>query len=296
MSSLSVIVPRYQPGLEFETTLASVLRYRLARHQIIVVTPAEQFDDYGLADEVTFVACPERQGVAPFLKTALPQLNADVVLVLNPGVEVASQWFAPAMRELAKTDVGCVAFAVSSAAPPGIKRSLGIGLRPDGSICHVEDQRISVSGPNHFAAAFRTETLRCLLPLIDPVDDRLFGLEFALASGMSGMRCSVVDEPGISFSESLQGSLFGGYRNGLFTARLRERYSLAGRSRLSKIAGIFRKMADLATPARWSFVLGQYGARRFREEDSRYAERLTAHLRDILRDQTRPAAKIGKAA
>lgn len=296
MSSLSVVIPRYQPGLKFETTLGSVLRYRLARHQIIAVMPQDQFDDYGLADEVTFVACQEQPGYRPFLKAVLPQVTGEVVFVLQPGVEVSSQWFAPAMRALSERSVGCVSLAVESGMGGGLKRSLGLGLRTDFAAFHVADRKNSVVGPTGLAAAFRTELLRRLLPVIDEVDDRLFGLEFALSARLLGLQCSAVDESGISVSESLSTGVFGNYSSGLFAARLRERYSLANRSVLSKVAGAFRRMTDLVTPARWSFLVGQYRARQFLVADAEYASRLSVMIRETGIDYSPAAMKPGKAA
>ncbi len=296
MSSLSVVIPRYQPGLKFETTLGSVLRYRLARHQIIAVMPQDQFDDYGLADEVTFVASQEQPGHRPFLKAVLPQVTGEVVFVLHPGVEVSSQWFAPAMRALSERSVGCVSLAVESGMGGGLKRSLGLGLRTDFAPFHVADRKDSVVGPTGLAAAFRTELLRRLLPVIDTVDDQLFGLEFALSARLLGLRCSAVDESGVTLADSLPDGLFSNFRSGLFATRLRERYSLTCRSSLARIAGGLRRIADLATPSRWSFVLGQHRARKFFDADAEYAAKLAAAIQEPDSGDSCSAMKIGKAA
>ncbi len=47
MSSLSIVVPRLGSDNHFEATLASVLRYRMPHHQVIVVQSDLHADHWG---------------------------------------------------------------------------------------------------------------------------------------------------------------------------------------------------------------------------------------------------------
>ena len=125
MSSLTIVVPRLGSDAAFETTLASILRYRMPHHQVIVVQAADDVDDYGLGEEATFLTCQQSPCLAHFVSRAIPVCTGNVINLILPGVEVNNQWFAPAMREMTQPAAGCVSIPVFSGEQ---LESLGLGI------------------------------------------------------------------------------------------------------------------------------------------------------------------------
>lgn len=192
MSSLSIMVPRIGDEQAFETTLASVLRFRLPHHQIIAVLGPDQSDPYGLGDEVTFVNCDRSPGLGNSLNAALPLISGDVTHLLRPGIEVFHHWFAPGMRCLQDPSAGMVAVPLVTAENPDrpVSRGLGAGWRMN--VRHRRSER-GVLAPSSWAAYYRTSLLRGIAPLDPGLGAEFAALDCGLAIQASGGNCARID-------------------------------------------------------------------------------------------------------
>ncbi len=273
MSSLTIVVPRLGSDAAFETTLASILRYRLPHHQVIVVQGSSDVDDYGLGDEATFLTCQESGGLAHYLNQAIPIVTGEVVNLILPGVEVHNQWFAPAMRELTQVDAGCVSIPVFVGEQ---LISRGLGFRADSRPGHISDESRIVAGPAKWAGCFRRTMLQQIFPLNGELGDDLVGLEIGLAAKGLGLRCVVACNGGVSIEESLSIELPEGFRSGWVAQRLQQRYGQGNCSVIGKFISAIRFGIQIVQPTKWSYLAGRKSAKRNQDADEEFASWLAS--------------------
>lgn len=271
MSSLTIVVPRLGSGAAFETTLASILRYRLPHHQVIVVQAPDDVDDYGLGDEAKFLTCPESPGLARFVSQAIPHVSGSVVCLILPGIEVNNQWFAPAMRAMTQTGTGCVSIPIFSGE---LLVSNGLRVNADCLPCHFLAENSQIAGPTQWAGCYRRSLLEQLSFMDNEFGDELFGLEIGLAARALGYQCVVAHRGGVSIVESQSIDLPRGFRSGLISKRLENRYESGIRSVFGKVVAAVRAGCQLATPTKWSFLAGRKSAQRWQNADGEFASRL----------------------
>ena len=271
MSSLTIVVPRLGSDAAFETTLASILRYRLPHHQVIVVQATDDVDDYGLGDEATFLKCPESASLAHFVSRAIPNCTGNVVSLILPGVEVNNQWFAPAMREMTQTNVGCVSIPVFVGEQ---HESSGLGINADFLPDHILEKHSRVAGPTQWAGCYRRTLLEQLDFMNDELGDELFGLEIGLAAKALGLRCLVAQSGGVTVDEKTPIALPRGFRSGFKSRRLQFRYLPGHRSVYGKIGAAVRFGFQLVQPTKWTYLAGRKSARRWQNADEGFATQL----------------------
>ena len=115
MSSFSIIIPMLGSQQDFEATLGSVLRYRLPKHQIVVVHNRDECDPYGLAEEVDFVQCDAGVSLATLIPRGVERATGEVIQILRPGMEVTENWFIHGIRLMLTDGVAAVSPTIRGA-------------------------------------------------------------------------------------------------------------------------------------------------------------------------------------
>ncbi len=300
MSTLSIIVPRI--GLagdsHFEATLASVLRYRLPRHQVIVVHRSDQPDDYGLRDEVDFVACENSRSLGGFMNAALPRVRGAILALLRPGVEVHNHWFTHGVRILTSGEAGCVSVPLAASDDSASPVSRGIATNRRMTPRHA-DRRQTPAGPHSHAGFYRRDLLERIGPIDEWLCDELMGLDVALAMASLGYRCAVAEELvlRIRFAEMIRYD--SSFALGRDARRLVHRHARPGGSPLVPFGCALELVSDLVRPGRWTMLAGRGAARRRHATDVGFAARLAslAHAREARTGNPRvPAGDARRAA
>lgn len=297
MSQLSILIPRCGTTAAFENTLASVLRYRLPRHQVIVAQAEDDVDEWGLGSEVTFANVTGPATTASALDAVLPLATGDVIHVLLPGMEVFEHWFAESMRRLTGTSVGVVAPPVSTGRGSEIVRGFSINAAYVPRL--VREAGRVIAGPTAAAAFFRRSVLDALAPLHDTLDDPWCGLDLALAAKRLGWRCEAADGKALILSERSLRYTTGGFGTGQVACRLRTRHH-------NEAAGILQHLGvgwfwarTAMHPAAWAEWLGYRAGRRWVDQDDTFFHRVktaiddsASHLRASLETGEESASPI----
>lgn len=279
MSSLTIVVPRLGSNAAFETTLASILRYRLPHHQVIVVQSPDDVDDYGLGDEARFLTCYDPPGLARFVSKAIPSATGDVINLILPGAEVNNQWFAPAMREMNQPVTGCVSIPVFSG---DRLASLGLGINAEFFSHHILEKHSRVSGPTRWAGCYRRALLEQLDFINNESSDDLFGLEIGLAARKLGLRCLVARTGGVNIDETMSMALPRGYRTGQISRRLQYRYGSVHQSVFGKFVSQIRFGLQLVQPQKWTYLAGRKSAERWQLADEEISRQLDAMANHVM--------------
>lgn len=118
MPQFTIVVPLMDQVDAFESTLASVLRYKEQGLQIIVAHSGAYDDVHGILDEVESIVIPCRKGtsVLNIVAEASAMLaKSPWVAWLAPGIEATEGWYDSMLQSLAsRSDVGMISPRVFS--------------------------------------------------------------------------------------------------------------------------------------------------------------------------------------
>lgn len=194
MSSLSILVPRLGNDADFQNTLASVLRFRMPKHQVIVVQSDLQVDNFGLENEVEFIEIAGKPSLVRFFNAGIQHTTGSIVNLIRPGVEVSNHWFLHGFRALTAEGIG-------SAIPVFVQQSsretiLSKGIVAGGRMMprHVADSRQKPLGPSSWSAFYRRNHLELLYPVDESLHDDFLALDLALSLRTLGLGTKVIEE------------------------------------------------------------------------------------------------------
>ncbi len=282
MSSLSIVVPRLGSDSHFESTLASVLRYRLKHHQVIVVQTDLHADTWGLREEVDFVEVAGRPRLARYYNEALKVATGDTMHIVRPGIEVTHHWFAYGIRQLQKVSCGCVAASLVSACHRDEIISRGITAGRHMLPVHVADRRQKPLGPSTWAGFYRTCILQAIGEVDESLSDDFLGLDLALGIRGLGYQCGVITDRVLTIASRQMLRCRFGHRTGRDAQRMIQRH-LPRREQRTGAAIAFG--CDLASslwrPDRWSQVAGRFSARHRQATDSAFSRRLAVAKHEL---------------
>jgi hypothetical protein len=258
MSSLSVLVPRLGASADFEATLASVLRYRLRHHQVVVVHGPDEPDDYGLRDEVDFVECRGPASLGSFLNAGLPHLSGNVIAVIQPGIEVHNHWFAGGVRQLGSADAGCAAVALVSAGERSRVISRGLAASRLMIPRHALQSR-DVVAPHSHAFFCKREALESIGPLDESLSDPLLALDLALSMAAGGYQCRCTDDTTLTIRDGSMVRIPMSYATGRDSRRLMARHG-ASATPGSALVRSLELMSAVVRPSHWPMLAGRRAA------------------------------------
>jgi hypothetical protein len=189
MPRLSIVIPCLGGPAEFDGTLVSVLQYRPADCEVVVVHTQPYDDPYGLADEVDF----HRQfasGLPALINAGLAHSRGEIVHVLGCGLEAIDGWTDAAVAHFADADVASVSPLVLAGDRQSIV-SAGVRFSRGGVRKLVADRRLlspgagrlraSLHGPSLVAAFYRREALAALDGFDESLGEELADADAALA-------------------------------------------------------------------------------------------------------------------
>ncbi len=281
MSSLTIIVPRIGADLDFETTLASVLRYRLPHHQVIAVQGPDQGDEFFLADEVDFLNCSLEPTMGRCLNTALPKVTGEIVNIVLPGVEVSNHWFAHGIRQMKQPGTGCV--AVPLVARSDRQEVLSCGLVTTRRMIprHASSARRQPVGPGCQAGFYSRQLLTKLGPQDESLSDEFFGLDIGLSLAQLGYGCAVVEDHVLTVGDAAWLNPGPSVTIGRDAQRMLQRHRRSDRSAAGDwLAAALEGITSLLHPGRLSQLAGRRAARRKQATDRGFQRHLM-----MLREQ-----------
>ena len=211
MHRFSIIVPMQGDQRLFDDTLASVLRYRADNCQIIVVHGGNYADQYGLEDEVKFVAADRfsnnqrtgKQLLSHFLDCGVQNSNGKLIACLRPGIELAEGWDKPIVEAFEDKKVGSVSPIIVTPDNPdtivvaGVKSSTGFRRKLVGSGSKISPRslkRVDSIGPASWAAFYRASAILQVGDLNSQLDDLYVDLDTALSLKTLGYRHVLSDK------------------------------------------------------------------------------------------------------
>jgi hypothetical protein len=166
---LSIIIPVLDSTSLLEEGLVSVLQYRPADCEVIVVLNGEYDDPYNLRDEdVRFVNAGEANDWLSVVNRGLSVAAGDVVHLLACGAEVQEAWADRALAHFEDAQIAAVAPLVLTAGDTNRVLSAGVQFSRGGSagpwltgksISSVPGEAQLALGPTAVAAFYRTEAL-----------------------------------------------------------------------------------------------------------------------------------------
>ncbi|HMO15017.1 MAG TPA: hypothetical protein PKA83_12910 [Pirellulaceae bacterium] len=136
---LSIIVPWMGDDAQYETTLATILRYQPERSEVLVPHGPRFVDRFGLSGEVQFVRCASdspgisqrssEPGLSALLQEAVKQASGSVIHLVLPGIEVCEYWTQKPVATICNDNqVGMVAIPVQHNRAHRPRRIQGIEL------------------------------------------------------------------------------------------------------------------------------------------------------------------------
>ena len=275
MSSLSIVVPRLGSNDLFEHTLASILRYRMPHHQVVVVQSDLQADTYGLEDEVDFIEVAGKPNLARYFNQVLPVVTGDAINVIRPGVEVTHQWFAQGIRYFQTESIGSVAFSLVAANYRDEVVSCGLITNRSMLPRHATNPRKQPLGPTSWAGLYRRELLEAIGPFDESISNELFALDLALSIRSLGVGCGVITDRVLTLSSLDLLNLAARTRTGRDAQRMTQRHLPADHQRLGGLVAIGTDcLLNLLRPSRWQQVAGRLTARNKQAADRAFSRRL----------------------
>jgi len=292
MSSLSIVVPRIGTNDHFEATLASVLRYRMPHHQVVVVQSDLQADTYGLEDEVDFVEVEGRPGLARYLNEVVPGLNGRVVNVILPGVEVTHHWFAQGIRRLQNEAVGSVSCVLVSADYRDEVISCGLltnrGMVPR----HASEDSQRPLGPCRWAGFYRKDVLVAIGSLDETLGDEFIALDLAFSIRAMGLRCAVGSDRALTIADANLLRISNRQQTGRDAQRMVQRHMTREQQRLGSVVAVGSDMlSSFWRPSRWAQVAGRFAARSKQATDRAFSRRLSLAKHELNESGNAPQRK-----
>lgn len=275
MSSLSIVVPRLGSNDLFEHTLASILRYRMPHHQVVVVQSDLQADTYGLEDEVDFIEVSGKPNLARYFNQMLEVVTGDAVNVIRPGVEVTHQWFAQGIRYFQTESIGSVAFSLVAANFRDEVVSCGLNTNRSMLPRHAKNPRKQPLGPASWAGLYRRELLEAIGPFDESISNELFALDLALSIRSLGVGCGVITDRVLTLSSLDLLDVAARTRTGRDAQRMTQRHLSADHQRLGGLVAIGTDcLSNLLRPSRWQQIAGRLSARNKQAADRAFSRRL----------------------
>lgn len=296
MSSLSIVVPRLGSNDLFEHTLASILRYRMPHHQVVVVQSDLQADTYGLEDEVDFIEVSGKPNLARYFNQVLEVVTGDAVNVIRPGVEVTHQWFTQGIRYFQTESIGSVAFSLVAANYRDEVVSCGLTTSRTMLPRHAVNPRKQPLGPTSWAGLYRRELLEAIGPFDETISNELFALDLALSIRGLGVGCGVTTDRVLTLSSLDLLQVAARTRTGRDAQRMTQRHLSSDHQRLGGLVAIGSDcLSNLLRPSRWQQVAGRLTARNKQAADRAFSRRLAVtrhelHSLSPVEKQSRRAA------
>ena len=73
----------------FDQTLASILRNRSAKSEILVIHDGTYQDPHGLSDEITFASTEKRPDLIAMFNRGVSLATGDLLALIRPGIVIA---------------------------------------------------------------------------------------------------------------------------------------------------------------------------------------------------------------
>ena len=203
MASFSIIVPFIGDDLDFENTLASVLRNNADQGEIIVVHDGTYEDVYGLEGEVQFVATERRAQLIRMFNAGLRVSKNEFVLLIRPGMELPFNWEAIALESFEDPNVASIGPAIVAAdgkselLAAGVSAGLGNNRILAGRGVRLAPRnlrKLKPLGPTSWAAAFRRSALEQLGTPDETLDPVYLDLDLAMSLDALGYRTKFVSD------------------------------------------------------------------------------------------------------
>ena len=204
MTRVSIIVPLPTSSPVFEDTLASVLRYRPAGAEVIVVSNGPYDDPHDLSSEVRFVAaeCQSRHWRLDLLRRGSAESKGRIIVWIRPGVELDEGWHESMQAAFEQQDIASVSPIVVSRMKPLKILAAGAEVDKSGTRKYCGQGRNNVPatlsrlrpvGPTNWLAAWRSDVLQKVLPLASKTEDVFVDIEIALMMRKLGFRSTILD-------------------------------------------------------------------------------------------------------
>jgi hypothetical protein len=173
-----------------ETTLASVLQFRPASCEVVVVHRGKYEDPYGLSSEVHFIAGPPRANTIDLLNVGIEAARGEVIHLLAPGVEVEENWTVAPLRYFHDPLVSSAGPVVHDAENREQILAAGLGFSAGGGrvVWSAPPHPGELVGPPLAAAFYRRKVLQALGGLDRELSISLADIDLALCFEELGFR------------------------------------------------------------------------------------------------------------
>lgn len=193
MPRLSIVVPFAGDVGLLEDTLVSILRNRPRGSEVIVADAGGYGDPYELGDEVRFVRT--QLGMRCMLSAAFAVARAEIVHVVQSGVDVDEGWTTPALYHFEDPSVGSVAPLVQMTTTSEIVAGVGYSAGGHRNVVRggsAENLRLDkVVGPSMLAGFYRRSAIDYAGGIESMVGDSLLDVDLALSLKAAGYRACV---------------------------------------------------------------------------------------------------------
>lgn len=288
----SIVVPLLGNGtkgvspaevIEFEDTLASVLRHRPSRSEVIVVHSGSYDDPHGL-HEARLISVDGRPNLVRFFNEAVGQAEGQFVVFIRPGVEIDENWQLPVDDAFESDQLGSVAPLLINVNRP--TRIVAAGVETDTfknrNLC-ATNNRLTASnigkanplGPTQWFAIYRRDLLGAIGQLDERMDDFYLDVEIGLALKTLGFKCSFEPDVIGHLESDVPVRRESRKPHGYSSQRSLQRYS--GGSFRQKMAACAREIARSPFDSRWlQHAFQRFSAGRHSHEDQQFHDRLVA--------------------
>jgi hypothetical protein len=199
---LSIVIPCRQADKHFEDTLVSVLQNRPADCEVLVTCRGAYDDPYDLSSEVRFVSCANDASLCRLVNIGFQQATGTVVHSLQCGLEVAEDWWVPALGHFENPSVAAVSPLIlatrdaASSGTAGIAYDAGGRCRESRSVSATARQHAvhpGVLGPTLLAGFYRRQVIDQLHGLDERLGETVADVDLGLRLRQHG--CTAVFEP-----------------------------------------------------------------------------------------------------
>ncbi len=212
---LSIIITALGNVELLEQGLVSVLQFRPADCEMIVMLDQAYDDPYNLRDEgVRYCELAAGSSRLDALNRGLALAQGEILHTLDCGAEVAENWADLAVQAFDDPTVGCVAPLIVDQACQGERvRSTGMKLSVGGKVITLERGRSRAkldaarqhpAGPSLLAAFYRATALESLRGAFDPyVGAERADIDLGLRLQAAGFKCAFVPDSVVSIDSTL---------------------------------------------------------------------------------------------
>ena len=185
---LSILIPIKKNLNDFETTLASILRWQPEHCQVFVTHDGSYQDPYDLSDAVEFYEMKNSDWTRWF-GNAVQWVDSEYVCCIQPGFEVSEGWFEQIEAQFNQESVVSVspAFSADNAIVHGLVKS----WNGQPALC-IEGSRRAIDSVARFVGCWKTEFVKKIVPEISktrgPID-----LELGLIAKSLGLQIRVTE-------------------------------------------------------------------------------------------------------